>query len=397
MTELLTRPTGTTPAPPRDDGAEGSLWWRGCLAALWAVAVGVALLIVVTLVVWATDSRSGAGAAQTIRVALQLWLAAHKVPLRLHGGGTLAIAPLGLTLGLTFVVARAAAVLARAHGAEGPRGVWAVAAAVGVPYALLTTFVAAAARTSIARPSPIGALAAGTVVGVGAAAWGAARGTHQLDAVLAALPPTAARLVKAGAAAFALVAVAGILLTLGSLAVHASAAADIADGLGGGLIAKLALLVLDALLLPNAAFTVAGYIAGPGFALGAGGAVSVGGAHVAAVPSLPLVAAVPHGAASAPVRLLVIVVLLTAGAVAAWVAVADGETSWTAAVARAVGAGAVAGTAAAALAAVAGGPAGPGRMAVVGASPWQVGLVLAGEVAFVATLGVVLLTWRRRT
>jgi hypothetical protein len=52
------------------------------------------------------------------------------------------------------------------------------------------------------------------------------------------------------------------------------------------------------------------------------------------------------------------------------------------------GAGAVAGVLTAIGVGLAGGPVGPGRMAVVGASPWQVGLATAGEVTAVAALVV---------
>ena len=48
MTELLTRPPAAAARPSDDAGAAASVWWRGCLAALWAVAVGVAILVVVT-------------------------------------------------------------------------------------------------------------------------------------------------------------------------------------------------------------------------------------------------------------------------------------------------------------------------------------------------------------
>jgi hypothetical protein len=76
--------------------------------------------------------------------------------------------------------------------------------------------------------------------------------------------------------------------------------------------------------------------------------------------------------------------------------VRDGETSASVILGRVFAAAALAGAIAAALVAVAGGPAGPGRMAAVGASPWQVGVVLAGEIAFVATLVALPLSWRRR-
>jgi hypothetical protein len=56
-------------------------------------------------------------------------------------------------------------------------------------------------------------------------------------------------------------------------------------------------------------------------------------------------------------------------------------------------AGGIAGIAVAGLVASAGGPAGPGRMSAVGASPWQVGLSVAGELMVPAALVVLTWTW----
>src|SRR4051794_24039057 len=179
MTELLTRPPAATASAAGDSSATGSVWWRGCLAAVWAVAVGIAILVVLVLIAWATDARSGSGAGQAIRFALQLWLVAHKVPLHV-GAGMVAVAPLGLALAFTFIFARAAAVLARGHGVADVHGVLTVGVAVGLPYAVLAAFTAAAANGGGVRPSPMAAMAAGLVVGCGAATWGAARGTGLL-------------------------------------------------------------------------------------------------------------------------------------------------------------------------------------------------------------------------
>jgi len=392
MTELLTRPPAAVGGVTTEDTTSASLWWRGSLAALWAVAVGVAILMVCVLIAWATDSRSGAGAGAALRVALQLWLGAHKVPLHV-GAGSVAVPPLGLTLGLSFVVARAAAVLARGHRVQTLSGVLSVGVAVAIPYAVLAAFVAAAANATPVRPSPLAALVAGLVVAWVAATWGALRGTGSLRRITRGLPPAFASTLPAAALAAAALLVAGMVLTLGSLAVHARTAAEVADGLGGGVFAHFALLVLDAMLLPNAAATAVGYLAGPGFAVGAGTSVSMGGAHVGAMPSLPLLAAIPHGGATAPVRLFAIVVLLATGAWIGWrVRVAAGG-AWHAA-GLALLAAALTGVTAALAVAVAGGPAGAGRMGTVGASPWQVGLVLTAELGFVAALVAVALRWR---
>src|SRR3954469_16510302 len=394
MTELLTRPPAATASAVTDSSATGSVWWRGCLAALWAVAVGLATLVVLVLIVWATDSRSGAGAGQAIRFALQVWLVAHKVPLHV-GAATVAVAPLGLTLALSFVVARAAAVLARGYDVRDVVGILTVGTAVGVPYAVLTAFVAAAATAPPVRPSPVAAMGCGLVVGWLAATWGAARGTIGVAAMMQALPRGAGRSLTAGAMATGLLFTAGMVLDLATLAVHARTAANLSDALGTGVVGGFALLLADALLLPNAALATVGYLTGPGFAVGSGTSVSLAGAHVGSVPALPLLAALPHGPAPLPVRLLAIVLLLLAGGLAAWWVVRDGETAPSAILSRIFGAAGCAGVLAALLVAAAAGPAGPGRMAAVGASAWQVGLVLAGEIAFVATLVALPLSWRR--
>lgn len=394
MTELLTRPPAATTSTVSATGSAGSVWWRGCLAAVWAVALGLAILVVLVLVVWATDSRSGAGAGQAIRFALQLWLAAHKVPLHV-GAATVALAPLGLTLALSFLVARAAAVLARGHDVDDIGGILTVGTAVGVPYAVLAAFVAAAATGPPVRPSPVAAMGCALVVGWIAATWGALRGTIGVAATLQSLPRGAGRSLAAGAMAVGLLFTAGMVLDLAALGVHARTAANLNDALGTGVVGGFALLLADALLLPNAALATVGYLTGPGFAVGTGTSVSLAGSHVGSVPALPLLAALPHGPAPLTVRLFAILLLLLAGGLAAWWVVHDGETAPAAILSRVLGAAGFAGALAALLVAAAAGPAGPGRMAAVGASAWQVGLVLAGEIAFVATLVALPLSWRR--
>ncbi|HEU5033757.1 MAG TPA: DUF6350 family protein [Mycobacteriales bacterium] len=393
MTELLTRPS----SPPRygvtADGATASIWWRGVLAALWAVALGVATLMVIVLVAWASDSRAGSSAGEAIRTSLQIWLAAHKVPMAVPGG-TVAVAPLLLTLALTFLVARAAAVLARGHGIGDARGVATVAAAVGLPYAGFTTFVAAAAHSSSVRPGPVAALACGLVVGVLSAGWGAARGSGLVREVWALLPEPVRVPASAGAAAAAILTAAGTLLVIAGVALHVSTAADSVSALGGGAVAAVALVALDLALLPKAGVFGVGYLAGPGFAVGAGSSVTMSSAQVGTMPSLPLLAAVPHHPAPLAVMTFGVLSLVVAGGCCAWLVSRIGAPLLRS-TALAAAAGGVAGFVAALAAVVAGGPAGPGAMAAVGSSPWQTGLAVAAEVAVVASGATGVLTWRR--
>jgi hypothetical protein len=392
MTELLTRPQRAA----ADDAAlaeSASIWLRGSLAALWAVAVGLAGLLVIVLVSWAADSRAGAGAMTAVRGALQVWLVAHRVPLRV-GGGTVAIAPLLLTAVLAFLVARAAAVLTRGLEVSTIGGAGRVCLAVGLPYGVLVTFVAAGATSATVHPAPVAALGVGMLFGCAAAGWGSLRGAGLLRDAWDRLPGWCAVPAVAGGAAAAVLVAGSTLLVLAAIAGHGAEATRSIEALGGGPVAAFSLVTLNIALLPNAAVWTVGYLSGPGFAVGAGTSVTLQSVHTGALPALPLVAAVPGGPASVVVEMLGIAVLVGAGLVAARLVARQGM-ALSASLLHAAGAGAGAGLCLAVLAALADGPVGPGRMATVGTSPWQVGLVVAGEVAVVAAGAVGAMTWRR--
>jgi hypothetical protein len=223
MTELLTRPRATS---TYDEAAWSprSVWLRGLLGATWAVAVGVASLVVVVLITWAADSRAASGAGSAVRAALQVWLAGHHVPLHV-GDGTIAIAPLLLTICFAALVARAAAAVARTEGVADGLAVVRVALAVGLPYAVLTTFVAAVATADPVRPSPAGALGFGVLLGCLSAAWGAARGVGVTRALWSGVPERVRVPVSAGGAALVVLLAGSTLLLLASLAVHGASVA----------------------------------------------------------------------------------------------------------------------------------------------------------------------------
>jgi hypothetical protein len=138
--------------------------------------------------------------------------------------------------------------------------------------------------------------------------------------------------------------------------------------------------LLSVLFLPNAICFAVGYITGPGFAIGAGSSVTYGGAHLGAMPAFPLLAAVPHGPAPWPVIGLFAAAVAGAGVVAGWRILRRAGLDLAHQLRLAFAAGGIVGVGAAVLVGFAGGPAGPGRLAAVGPSPWQVGLLVAAEV-----------------
>jgi Family of unknown function (DUF6350) len=231
-------------------------------------------------------------------------------------------------------------------------------------------------------------------MGLVAAGWGAARGAGLVRASFEVLPAKVLVPVVAGASAFAVLLVGATMLLVTDLVVHLGEAMNAADVLGGGAVAAIALVALTIALIPNASVCALGYLSGPGFAVGAGSTVTLTGARPGALPTFPLVAAVPHGPAPAVVELVGIVILVAAGASAAWL-VARAGRALLPSMGLALGAGAMTGLLTAIAVGLADGPAGPGRMSVLGASPWQTGLAVAGEVAVVACGAAGALTWRR--
>ncbi|GGO83396.1 cell division protein PerM [Wenjunlia tyrosinilytica] len=85
----------------------------------------------------------------------------------------------------------------------------------------------------------------------------------------------------------------GAVITAAALIWHTPMANGSFETLTDAPSGRLAVLLLSAALLPNAAVWSASYALGPGFAVGAGTAVGAAGAHYAGVPNFPLLAALP--------------------------------------------------------------------------------------------------------
>jgi len=392
MTETLSRPTRRTPKPqePARRPIEA-----GGVAALWAVAAGLIAVALPVLLVWVADARSGAGAAEAVRTAGQVWLVAHGVALDLPGG-VYGLSPLGLLLLPFALLLRAGGHSARECRVVRLREALVLALAVAAPYAVLTAVVAGLSRTSAVQPVGWQALLGGFLVGGLGALVGALRAASLWPAVLPALPSRVARLVVATAAATAVLLAAGSLVAGLSLAAHLGRAGDLATGSSPGAVGGLALLVLGLTLVPNAAIWGVAWLTGPGFAVGVGTAVGPFGHSLGAVPALPLLAALP-GPVPTWVGLIALLVPVGGGVLAGILVVRRlVAPTWLEAAREAAMVGPCAGVVVAAACWLAGGPAGGARLTDVGPSPWQVGLALTAEVAAGAALTAALLARRAR-
>jgi len=390
MTELLSRPgtrQGTSRAPARNEIDGTTLVGHGVVAAGAAAGAGLLAIAVDARVTWAASPASGASASEAMRTIGQVWLIGHRVTLQISGGGNVALLPLGLLAIPALALVRAGTWLAHTIGLDDLRRAAAGGAVLGGCYALVGAVLATVSATDAVRPVPPQALVATGLIGTIFGTVGTLRGAGLLRAVWDEVPARADSVVRAAGAAAAVVLGVGAVLAVGALLLHAGSVVDAGRGLGPGPVGGVALVLVCLAYLPDAIVWGAAYAAGPGFAVGAHTSVSPLGVHLGAVPSLPLLAALP-GPGSAPAYSFpALAAPVIAGAVAGVILMRrlptlriEDAAGWGFA------SGAFAGLALAVLAAVTSGPIGPGRLAAVGPSPWQVGLATGLEMGIAAAV-----------
>ncbi len=395
MTETLhrpPRPASAGRASPTEPAR--SLLQAGLAAAAWAVGAGLVATALPVLLVWMADARSGSSAAEALRTVGQVWLVAHGVALRLPAGA-FGLAPLGLLVLPALLLLRAGGHSARECRVSRLPAALQLAAAIAVPYGVLAAVVAGLARTASVQPVSWQALVGGTLVGGLGGVAGVLRGAGLWPAVLPALPARVARLLVAATASVGVLVGVGALLAGTSLAVHLDRAQDLTRASSPGLVGGAALLLLGLSMVPNAAVWGLAWVSGPGFAVGTATAVGPFAHTLGAVPSVPVLAALP-GAVPAWVGALTLVVPLAAGAIGGVLVLRRlTEPSWQGAAREAALVGPVAGVVVGLACWASGGPLGGGRLVEVGPSAWQVGLAVTLELGVAAAVAAVTLVRRR--
>lgn len=394
MTSTLERPPLRRPSRPAATPAPGPLG-PGVLAAAWAAGAGLVALGIPLLLAWATDSRSGSGAAAATRSVGQLWLLAHGTSLSVPGG-QVGLTPLGLTLLPLALLHRAgrhgARTVRASRLAEGGQ----LLLAIAVPYALLCAVAAPLCATDDVRPAPVQAVLAGLVVALVGAGSGVLREARLGVVLMSRLPARAQELLRATAVVLGVLVAAGALLAAVSLLQHAGRASALAAATDPGLLGGVVLLAVSLACIPNAALWGSAWLAGPGFAVGAGTSVGPFGTSLGAVPAVPLLAALPTAEAPTWLAVLALAVPVLAGGAGGWLVVRRVAGGPGRAALEALALGPCVGVAAGVLAWVSGGPLGGARMADVGPSPWRVGLAVALEVGLAAGATGAAWRWRRR-
>lgn len=381
MTELLTRPPA---APPTVRARPTPV--VAAVSAAWAAGLGLALATVVVLLAWSTDSASTAGASVALHAAGHAWLLAGNVPLDVPGG-RLGLVPLGAALVPVLLLWRAGAATARAAGVTDLPGAARASIVLAAAYGVLAALVAVVAATPAVQVPPARALAGAGALALLAGGGGVLRQSGLVDRLARRLPAALPGMLLAAAAGLLALAAVGALLVGVSLGWHVGRAGELARALAPGASGGVGLWAMDLALLPNAVVWAAAFAVGPGFALGAGTSVTPFGVSLGPVPAFPLLAALPAGGAAPLAALPGLLGPLAAGVVVGLVAVrrcpaAERGSAAGRAATAGLGAGLLLGLAAA----LAGGPLGPGRLAVVGPSPWRVALVAVLELAPLAAV-----------
>jgi len=371
----------------------------GGIAACAAAASGLAVLVTLTAIGWITAPHVGIGTGLggVLRTAAMLWLVAHHVGFTVRGAGRIGLLPLGLVLLPGALLAMAGRWVVRAGAVTRLRHVGYAAVALALPYALLAGALAVASRTDVAAPSLWQAVVASFLLALVAGGLGAARGLAPWSRLGSLMPARPRSIVMGMLGSAAILAAAGAVLAGASLAVHLPEVRAASDALAPGVGGAALLLLAQLAYIPNAIIWAVAYTLGPGFAFGTGTVVAPTGSALGAVPLFPMLAAMPSGARPGgpgwvPVAVLALPYL--AGIFAGVVTVRTAPTPVIeAAPLWGFAAGAAAGVLAGLEAAFAGGPLGSGRLASVGPSGFQVGLVAILEIGITAALAAAAANW----
>lgn len=396
---------GGVSAPKEPSDRRGTdhrpLYTAGGLAAAWAAGVGLAVLLTLTLVGWvaAPHDAFGEEVADVVRTAVQAWLVAHLVGFGIPGGEVMML-PLGLVVLPGALLYRAGRWLARTSELPRLRHMFRAAVALAGPYAAVSGTLALVAQTEVIRPSVVQALVAGFSLAFVAGGLGVLRQQLRdkgipLRRMLELMPDRPRSLLAGTSGATAVLLAAGTLLFACGLAFGFGDAAGITRELAPGAVGGTLLFLAQLAYLPNAVVFGAAYAVGPGFAVGTGTMVAPTGVAVGPLPAFPMLAALPDNGAAPVASLAALAAPFAAGALggvltqrSAPTVVGEASPLWG------FVCGVATGLVFTALSLMAGGPIGADRLADVGPSAWQVGLITALEVGLAAAIAAWLANWR---
>lgn len=406
------------------------LWMQAVIEILLTAIGSLLFVVVIVFIGWFTLGMPGS-VAVVLGGSGQLWLAGHGVGLHLNipsdtasGAvqGIASLTPLGLTAVLLLFVRRAGKRLARASY-EGQ--FWQAILGGVVTYGVISVAVSLVTSSSALGTHPVASAIIPPWVLVVGMLWGGHRVAGSWLRLVGIDPDklsekysqysrwTGAYLVSlVKAASLAVVGLVGVgaLLTGLSIFVHWNRIISLYQGLHAGAVGDLAVTLLQLALLPNLVIFGLAWGTGAGFSLGTGTIISPAATNAGALPTLPILGAVPSDPGVWGYAVLVLPVVI--GALAGWYFIRDGENHldewftlrlswrWLAAVlsglTAAIGLGLLVGIVSCLLAALAHGSLGVGRFTDVGPNPWLTGAWAAVTVGIGTLIGQLLGPWIER-
>jgi hypothetical protein len=386
-------------ARPAQPAADRPLAVTGAIAACAVAGTGLAALTMLVLAGWIAAPDAGAGLAGVLRTAALLWLISHHVAFSLHGVGQIGMLPLGLVLLPGALLWRAGRWVVRAGGVARLGHVGYAALALAVPYAMLAAALALASSSPRAVPSLLESAICPFLLALTAGGLGGARALVPWTQMTRVLPGPLRSVILGTAGALTVLAGAGALLACASLALRLAQFRAASAALAPGAVGTGLLLLGQLAYVPNAVIWAISFALGPGFAFGTGTVMAPSGSALGPLPALPMLAALPpgiHPGVPPPLAVAVLAVPYLAGAIGGLLAARTAPVlALEAAPMWGFACGTLTGCLLAVMAAFAGGPLGGGRLAAVGPSPWQVGLVATLEVGLAAAVTAGVLNWLR--
>jgi hypothetical protein len=385
MTDLLTRsPSAST----RNQAPAGRpLTVSAALAGLFAAGSGLVVCLAVAVTGWfLADGGAHGDTRDALRVGADAWLVGHGSHLT-YGGVTYTVVPLGLTVLLAWVAFRAG----RWAGATSPpaddRELWVGAMLMTSAYVVVAIVTCVVAATPEVSGSLVLTLLGSITLAGGVGGCGLVTGAGRWPVVRALLPPWAWPVVRSALAIVVGLLACSALVVVAAFALDAGSAATVVSRLGLHTGDALMLVLLTALVAPNAVLLGGAYVLGPGFAVGTGTMVSPSVVQLGPVPAFPLLAALPDdGATPWFTTALMGVPVLVAAVSVALVQRRPPVRAWDLAAIRGLGSGVIAGVVTGILTSFAGGALGDGRMADLGAST---GVVLVASMLAMGTGGLI--------